>query len=69
VYIHILITRERYCSGERERERRGGTAVNAASQGNLSACNRFISPGLRGALRESRHCPLQEGRKIKEKEK
>jgi hypothetical protein len=44
--------------------------VNAACQGNLSACHRYTSPGLRGALRESGHCQLQEGtQKKKEKRK
>jgi len=41
-----------------EKQKKIGTAVNAAGYANISACHRFVSPG---ALRESGHCPLQEG--------
>jgi hypothetical protein len=39
-----------------------GRAVNAA-------CHRYMSPGLRGALRESGHCQLQEEGTQNKKEK
>jgi hypothetical protein len=48
-------------AGQARETKKIGTEVNAACQENLSACHRFVSPGLRGALRESSHCPLQEG--------
>jgi len=56
--ISIHSSQQRDAGQARETKKK---AVNAACQGNLSAWHRFVSPGLRGALRESGHCPLQEG--------
>ena len=56
-------------AGQARETKKIGKAGNAACQGNLSACQRFISPGLGGDLKESGHCPLQEGGTLRKNEK
>lgn len=68
MYIHIFFRAERCWSGKRIKKKIGALE-NAACQGNLSACHRFVSPGLRAALRGKQSLPFTGWRNIREKEK